>query len=322
MAASSSKAKACKLCKYTKLVTILDQTIPYCEKCVARFYKGDIFAEETHIIQCNFMLGCDEMSRNIFGKACGFCINHLELIKKYTTKRAYFIPHDIEFSHVRVGRCCYTYTTDTLGYKKSSSCPGYISTVIDRVDGSVAGYCTYHGYEMRAIDDLIRKTHKFFAWMTKLTSAKDDGSKEEIGYGGKMYKGEQAAKTLLESRYGVEFVKTRKLPFLQKASVNGRALEIDLYNDFLQLGVEVQGAQHEESIDFSGSGVGSDVKTQKSNDEIKRKLCKDNGVHLIRLKWSANWRGMQDELSELLDKFDKNNEKVIMLKLKRLKDQH
>lgn len=318
--AASSKAKSCKLCKYTKLVTILDQVIPYCEKCVTRFYKDDITTKTKYFMQCSFQLGCNDFATNVFGKSCGFCTNHLELIKKYTSKRAYFIPHAIELSEIRTDGCSYKYPTASLGYEKGSTCPGYIMTTIERTDGSIAGYCGYHGYEMRAIDDLIKKTHQFFAWMTDLVNAKDDGSKNEIGYSGKVYKGEQAAKTLLESRYGIEFVKTRKLSFLQKASVGGCNLEIDLYNDFLQLGVEVQGKQHEESVKFSSSSAGSDIKTQKANDEIKRRLCKENGVHLICLKWSANWRGMQDELSAELDKFDKSNEKVVMLRLKRLRE--
>jgi len=59
--------------------------------------------------------------------------------------------------------------------------------------------------------------------------------------------------------------------------------ELDIYIPELKLGIEYQGAQHFEAIDFFGGEKG--LEHRKDLDERKRQLCRENNVTLIEFKY-------------------------------------
>lgn len=303
-----TRVKRCKLCKYTKLETILDFEVPYCTPCIDRFFPK---SQPAMSPTCLFGFGCTSESAKVRGHSVGFCMNHILLIKKYTTKHAYFFPHTIKIVERSLKtKCSYVHRENRLGYEKGQSCPAKMEIVVDGIN-----FCHYHAMEYTAVAHLIKFVHQFFSWHISLDAA-GDGSKEELGFEGPVYKGELAAKKVLEDRYRTIFIKTRELPFLRGASVGSRNLEIDLYSDILQLGVEVQGDQHYKA----DTNFNSNLAVQQANDTIKANLCAKNGVYLIQLPWSKDWRGMQDVLNDALDKFDElYPERLLALRLKNTK---
>jgi len=90
--------------------------------------------------------------------------------------------------------------------------------------------------------------------------------------------GERKCKAAMEQLFGVKFVKQR-LPDLK--GLGGKALEIDLYNDQLKLGLEHQGAQHFIKKKFFGKNRFEAV---QEHDRRKRKFCNENGITLIEIR--------------------------------------
>lgn len=95
-------------------------------------------------------------------------------------------------------------------------------------------------------------------------------------------KGELACKTYLENRFGLEFKKVR--PNLLKNNVTGNNLELDLYNEELNLAVEYNGKQHYKYCPGVHKSY-EHFQTQKYRDEIKKHLCKDNNIILIEVPY-------------------------------------
>ncbi|WP_078393447.1 hypothetical protein [Shouchella patagoniensis] len=54
---------------------------------------------------------------------------------------------------------------------------------------------------------------------------------------------------------------------------------LDIYVPSLKLGIEYQGVQHYEQVEFFGGEKG--LERRKQLDEKKRNLCKENGVTLL-----------------------------------------
>jgi hypothetical protein len=65
-----------------------------------------------------------------------------------------------------------------------------------------------------------------------------------------------------------------------------RALELDLYNHCLRIGIEVQGDQHRRFVAKYHKN-NDDYLKQVDRDKIKRRLCKEVGVILIEV-WSED----------------------------------
>jgi hypothetical protein len=81
-------------------------------------------------------------------------------------------------------------------------------------------------------------------------------------------KGERIVRAIFKETYGATFNKARP-PWLQ--SVTGRKLELDGYNETLQVAFEYQGPHH-----FTRDSV-------KLTDSLKRKACLDQGVRLVTI---------------------------------------
>jgi hypothetical protein len=112
-------------------------------------------------------------------------------------------------------------------------------------------------------------------------------------YGGKQVKSkrftgisklERRIRTLLERHYGVEFDNCR-LPFMKNPKT-GRLLELDIYNEQLKLAIEVDGIFHRSSSSHfykekEGATIEMQFADQLYRDQLKARLCKENGINLI-----------------------------------------
>ncbi|MBL4898137.1 MAG: hypothetical protein JKX76_00685 [Colwellia sp.] len=67
---------------------------------------------------------------------------------------------------------------------------------------------------------------------------------------------------------------------------NKNNLEIDCYDENLKLGVEYNGRQHYEYTPYFHKNK-QEFLNQKYRDELKRRMCKDNGVNLIEIPYTV-----------------------------------
>lgn len=112
-------------------------------------------------------------------------------------------------------------------------------------------------------------------------------------------KGEAECRRCLESIFGVPFPKAR--PAFLRNPVTGHCLEIDCYNPALKLGVEYNGQQHYSYSPFFHRN--SEASTnQKYRDELKRRLCSENGVSLIEVPYTVKIEHIEPYLYNALVK--------------------
>jgi len=104
---------------------------------------------------------------------------------------------------------------------------------------------------------------------------------------------ELQAKFILENVFKKPFLKIRP-DFLQN-DVTGQNLEIDLYNDELKLGVEVNGDQHYRFIPFFHRNKEA-FRNQRYRDEMKKIKCRDNGITLIEIPYKVGEKGIKNYL--------------------------
>lgn len=102
-------------------------------------------------------------------------------------------------------------------------------------------------------------------------------------------KGEREVEAFLTERC-IEFM--REWPI----EVEGRVLRIDFYIPDISLGIEYNGIQHYEPVEFFGGE--SKFRQQQYNDSIKAKYCGDNNIDLIVIRYDEN---IQDRLSMFND---------------------
>ncbi len=109
---------------------------------------------------------------------------------------------------------------------------------------------------------------------------------------------ERETRSILEELFGVPF-KKRRPDFLENP-VTGCNLELDCYNKDLKLGVEVNGRQHYQFIPFFHK-THEKFRLQQYKDELKKRMCKDNGVEIISVPYNVkNTRKfLIDEISKI-----------------------
>ena len=108
---------------------------------------------------------------------------------------------------------------------------------------------------------------------------------------------EVKAKLILEYIFKRPFVKIR--PDFLRNEVTGYNLEIDLYNDDLKLGVEINGDQHYKFIPFFHRNKDQFVK-QRYRDEMKKMKCQKQGITLIEVPYSVGENGLKSYLVDQL----------------------
>ena len=96
--------------------------------------------------------------------------------------------------------------------------------------------------------------------------------------------GETLCRKLATEAFNVPFIKIR--PDFLKNNVTGANLELDIYNESLKLAIEYNGRQHYDYVPFFHKNY-EHFQTQKYRDEIKKMLCKQNGIHLIEIRYDS-----------------------------------
>ena len=82
-------------------------------------------------------------------------------------------------------------------------------------------------------------------------------------------------------------------------------MELDGYNEELSIGFEYQGLQHYEFIEFFYNSE-KKFKQRQKDDELKRKLCKRNKVHLIEIPYFIPKNELQQYLTTSINAFSLN----------------
>lgn len=114
-------------------------------------------------------------------------------------------------------------------------------------------------------------------------------------------KGETECRRVLEYLFKRPFGKERP-DFLRNPVTNGSFnLELDCYNRDLQIAVEYNGEQHYKYIPFFHRNKDS-FTNQKYRDELKRRMCRDNGVVLIEVPYTIKLEGIKEYLEKELRK--------------------
>lgn len=108
---------------------------------------------------------------------------------------------------------------------------------------------------------------------------------------------ELQSKLILESIFKKPFYKIR--PDFLRNDVTGYNLEIDLYNDELKLGVEVQGDQHYKFTPFFHKNK-EHFLNQRYRDEMKKEKCKKEGITLIEIPYKVGEKKLKSYIIEQL----------------------
>lgn len=104
--------------------------------------------------------------------------------------------------------------------------------------------------------------------------------------GKKESKGEAECRRVLQKIFGRPFLSQRP-DFLRNPVTGGEFnLELDCYNPELKLAVEYNGIQHYKYVPYFHKNH-EHFMNQKYRDDMKRRMCKDNGVILIEVPYTV-----------------------------------
>lgn len=111
-------------------------------------------------------------------------------------------------------------------------------------------------------------------------------------------KGETECRRVAEEFTSKPFGK-RRPDFLKNAVTGGHNLELDCYNDELKIGIEYNGIQHYKYVPYfhRNKEVFYNIKYR---DDIKKRLCLENGVHLIIVPHTVKLENIASYLRERL----------------------
>jgi regulatory protein YycI of two-component signal transduction system YycFG len=100
-------------------------------------------------------------------------------------------------------------------------------------------------------------------------------------------KGEKECRRVLEEIFNKPFPKSR--PNILNNPVTGGLynLELDCYNEELKIACEYNGIQHYKFIPFFHKNKET-YYNQAYRDELKRRMCKDAGIHLIEVPYNIS----------------------------------
>ena len=107
---------------------------------------------------------------------------------------------------------------------------------------------------------------------------------------------EALCKTILENKLRCSFVKVRP-EFLKYET--GRNLELDLYNQDLGLGVEVNGQQHYNYTPYFHRTY-DDFLSQIKRDRFKKQRCEELGIRLIEVPYTIQPEELDGYLEDTL----------------------
>ena len=105
-------------------------------------------------------------------------------------------------------------------------------------------------------------------------------------------------RTMLKEISGREWVSVR--PAWLKNPRNGRCLELDFWNEDLNIAVEVQGQQHYQYCPMWHPGGQKDFQELLFRDQYKARQCELRGVKLIKVPYTLY--GKREKMREFLSK--------------------
>jgi len=114
-------------------------------------------------------------------------------------------------------------------------------------------------------------------------------------------KGETECRRVLEKVFGRPFNKIRPNFLNNPVTDGGYNLELDCYNQDLRLGIEYHGKQHYEYVPYFHKNKEA-FYNQKYRDELKKRMCKDNGIILIEVPYTVKEHEIEDFLINELRK--------------------
>ena len=104
-------------------------------------------------------------------------------------------------------------------------------------------------------------------------------------------KGETEARRVIEKITGLPFPRAR--PNFLKNTVSGSNLELDCFNPEMKLALEYNGEQHYKYIPYFHQSKDAFYNV-KYRDEMKNRLCKENGVTLITIPYTVKHDRIED----------------------------
>lgn len=114
-------------------------------------------------------------------------------------------------------------------------------------------------------------------------------------------KGELECRRVMEEIFRKPFNKSRPL-FLNNPVTGGNFnLEIDCYNNDLKIGCEYNGIMHYKYVPFFHKNKEA-FYNNKYRDELKRRMCKENGIILIEVPYTVKICDIKDYIVKELRK--------------------
>lgn len=106
-------------------------------------------------------------------------------------------------------------------------------------------------------------------------------------------KGEEVTCKALESIFNVPFNTVR--PDFLKSPITGQNLELDCYNQDINVAAEYNGRQHYEYTPKWHKNY-QDFRNGQYRDFIKQQLCKENGIKLITVPYTVGFNNIKAHL--------------------------
>jgi hypothetical protein len=119
---------------------------------------------------------------------------------------------------------------------------------------------------------------------------------------GRDSKGETECRRVLEKIFKKPFNKIRPNFLNNPVTDGGHNLELDCYNHDLRLGVEYHGKQHYEYVPYFHKNKEA-FYNQKYRDELKKRMCKDNGIILIEVPYTVKEQDIENFLVRQIRKY-------------------
>ncbi len=112
---------------------------------------------------------------------------------------------------------------------------------------------------------------------------------------------ETECRRIIEDIFGEPFPSMR--PYFLRNPETGKNLELDMFNPYLKLSLEFNGIQHRQYTPFFHKSH-NDFVQQVSRDNMKRELCKINGITLIEIPDTVKFVDLRKYItSELRSKY-------------------
>ena len=129
---------------------------------------------------------------------------------------------------------------------------------------------------------------------------KNKSEEEEFIYETGASKGENESRRVIQKLTGKSFHKIR--PSWLKNPVTGNFLELDCYNEELQLAIEYNGKQHDTYIKhFHGNR--ETFYNQKYRDLIKNRMAEEKGVYLINVSSNLKFKEIEPYIEKEYRKY-------------------